>query len=114
MAISRIRMFESYMHDGKGNWDFSTFDHAFKAAERNNVKIIATLFPHTEFTDIGGFKFPRTNKHLTSVAAYIKADTMHFKAFPALYGWVLMNEIGIVKAPSGRIWILCIIRLKSY
>ena len=26
MDICRIRMFESYMHDGNGNWDFSTFD----------------------------------------------------------------------------------------
>lgn len=99
MTLCRIRMFESYMHDDKGNWDFSTFDTAFKAAERNNIKILATLFPYTEFTDIGGFKFPHTKKHMASVAAYIKAVTLHFKNFSALYGWVLMNEIGSFEAP---------------
>ena len=47
MDICRIRMFESYMNDGKGNWDFSTFDMAFEAAQRHGVTIIATLFPIT-------------------------------------------------------------------
>ena len=99
MPICRIRMFESYMCNEQGKWDFSLFDYAFESAQRNNVKIIATLFPYTEFTDIGGFKFPRTDKHLKSIANYIKQVTTHFKSAPALYGWVLMNEIGSGSAP---------------
>ncbi|MBV5342334.1 hypothetical protein JZU68_01515, partial [bacterium] len=99
MNFCRIRMFESYMHDGKGNWDFSTFDIAFRAAERNNITIIATLFPMVEFTNIGGFKFPDSDAHLASIAEYIKQVVGHFKQYKSLYGWVLMNEIGSGKAP---------------
>lgn len=102
MDICRIRMFESYMHDGNGNWDFSTFDHAFRAAERNQIKIIATLFPMVEFTNIGGFKFPDSDAHLASVEEYIRQVVTHFRGFPSLYGWVLMNEIGTGKAPFGK------------
>ncbi|MFZ4724866.1 MAG: beta-galactosidase trimerization domain-containing protein [Paludibacter sp.] len=99
MDICRIRMFESNMHDGKGNWDFSTFDMAFRAAERNNITIIATLFPMVEFTNIGGFKFPDSDVHLASIAEYVKQLVGHFKQYKSLYGWVLMNEIGSGKAP---------------
>ncbi|MFZ4725853.1 MAG: beta-galactosidase trimerization domain-containing protein [Paludibacter sp.] len=99
MNFCRIRMFESYMHDGNGNWDFSTFDRAFLAAERNNITIIATLFPMVEFTNIGGFKFPDSDAHLASISEYIKQVVGHFKQYKSLYGWVLMNEIGSGKAP---------------
>ncbi|OIP83934.1 MAG: hypothetical protein AUK44_03925 [Porphyromonadaceae bacterium CG2_30_38_12] len=99
MDICRIRMFESYMHDGKGNWDFSTFDVAFRAAVKYNITIIATLFPMVDFTNIGGFKFPDSDAHLASIAEYIKQVVSHFKQYKSLYGWVLMNEIGSAKAP---------------
>lgn len=102
MNICRIRMFENYMHDGKGNWDFSTFDMAFEAAEKNNISILGTLFPMVEFTNIGGFKFPDSEDHLNSVAEYIKQMTTHFKKFKSLYGWVLLNEIGSGKAPFSK------------
>jgi len=42
---------------GAGN--FSLFDNAFIAAEKYGIKIFGTIFPYTEKTDIGGFKFPR-------------------------------------------------------
>ncbi|MFZ4582921.1 MAG: beta-galactosidase trimerization domain-containing protein, partial [Paludibacter sp.] len=99
MDICRIRMFESYMHDGNGKWDFSTFDIAFRAAERHNITIIATLFPMVKFTNIGGFKFPDSDAQLVSIAEYIKQVVTHFKQYKSLYGWVLMNEIGSGKAP---------------
>lgn len=99
MDICRIRMFESYMHDGNGKWDFSTFDIAFRAAERHNITIIATLFPMVKFTNIGGFKFPDSDAHLSSIAEYIRQVVTHFKSYKSLYGWVLMNEIGSGKAP---------------
>jgi len=102
MDFCRIRMFESYMHDGKGNWDFSTFDIAFQAAERNHITILATLFPMVEFTNIGGFKFPDSETHLLSIAEYIKQVVTHFKSYKSLYGWVLMNEIGSGKAPFAK------------
>lgn len=99
MDFCRIRMFESYMHDGNGQWDFSNFDIAFRAAERHNITIIATLFPMVRFTNIGGFKFPDSDAQLVSIAEYIKQVVTHFKQYKSLYGWVLMNEIGSGKAP---------------
>lgn len=102
MDFCRIRMFESYLHDGKGNWDFSTFDMAFEAAEKHHITIIATLFPMVEFTNIGGFKFPDSDAHLASISEYIKQVVGHFKSYKSLYGWVLMNEIGSGKAPFAK------------
>ena len=99
MTITRIRMFEIFMHKADGEWDFSLFDLAFKSAEKYNVKIFATLFPATSFTDVGGFKFPKTDAHLNEVADYIKNAVTHFKQFKSLYGWVLINEPGSGVAP---------------
>lgn len=102
MNACRIRMFESYMHDGNGNWDFKVFDYAFESAKRHNIMIFATLFPMVEFTNIGGFKFPDSQEHLTRIAEYIKKVVTHYKTYPAFAGWVLMNEIGTGKAPFSK------------
>ena len=50
MNLTRIRMFENYMKNKSGKWDFSLFDKAFEYAEKYNVKIYANLFPETSFT----------------------------------------------------------------
>ncbi len=94
MSVCRIRMFESYMRDANYNWDFSLFDEAFKAAEKYGIHIYATLFPYTEKTDIGGFKFPRSEEHLASIAQFIEKAVTHFSNFESLFGWVLINEPG--------------------
>ena len=94
MDICRIRMFESYMIQSDGSWDFSLFDRAFKMAEKYDVKVMGTFFPATEKTDIGGWKFPKDEKQLASFAEYIKQLTLHFKQFKSLYAWVLINEPG--------------------
>jgi beta-galactosidase len=93
LGLTRIRMFENYMRKDEV-WDFSLFDIAFKAAEKFDIKIYANLFPETEFSDVGGFKFPRTVEHLTSVANYIEHVVLHFNQFSSLYGWVPINEPG--------------------
>ena len=95
MKTTRIRMFESYMHKPDGTWDYSLFDMAFKAAEKYDIKIYATLFPYTEKTDIGGFKFPRDNDHLQSISLFIEKLVPHFSQFKSMYGWVLINESGV-------------------
>lgn len=102
MKITRIRMFEAYMHHPDGSWDFSLFDTAFKSAEKYNIKIYANLFPLTSFSDLGGFKFPRDKKHLISIAEYIKKLVTHFKKYSSLYGWVPINEPGIGSIPQGE------------
>lgn len=93
-SVCRIRMFESYMRNDSAGWNFTLFDHAFRSAERHGIKVYATLFPRTDKTDIGGFKFPSHDKHLAEIAYYIKETVTHFKSSPALRGWVLINEPG--------------------
>ncbi|HEY3370271.1 MAG TPA: beta-galactosidase trimerization domain-containing protein [Prolixibacteraceae bacterium] len=95
MKTTRIRMFESYMHLPDGTWYFSLFDQAFKAADKYGIKVYATLFPYTEKTDIGGFKFPRDEAHLQSIALFIEKLVKHFSEFESMYGWVLINEPGV-------------------
>src|SRR5687767_2344638 len=72
MTITRIRLFENYMHKPNGKWDYSLFDQAFRAGEKYGINIYGNLFPATSFTDIGGFKFPRDEAHLQSIAEYIE------------------------------------------
>jgi beta-galactosidase len=94
MTVTRIRMFERYMHTPDGKWDFSLFDEAYKAGEKYGIKIYGNLFPATPFTDVGGFKFPRDAQHLKSIADYIKNLVTHFRQFKSCYGWVPINEPG--------------------
>ena len=100
MNTCRIRMFESYMSCADGSWDFTLFDYAFQAAAKYGIRIYATLFPTTDKTDIGGWKFPVDEVQKESFAGFIKALVTHYKDFPALYGWVLINEPGIDKLPD--------------
>lgn len=93
--VTRIRMFENYMRDDKGDWDFSLFDWAFEAGEEYGIHIYANLFPATRFDDVGGFKFPRTKEHLAGIADYIRHVVGHFKRFGSLCGWVPVNEPGV-------------------
>ena len=99
LGLTRIRMFENYMHSGE-TWDFTLFDIAFQAAEKYGIKIYANLFPETDFSDVGGFKFPRTQEHLISIANYIKQVVQHFDQFDSLYGWVPINEPGSGSLPD--------------
>ena len=94
MKVCRIRMFEEYMHDEAGNWDFTLFDKAFTAAERYGIQIFATLFPSAPGNSIGGFKFPRSLAHERQIGTYIRQVVGHYKTSGALRAWVLMNEPG--------------------
>jgi beta-galactosidase len=100
LSICRIRLFENYMRTPNGGWDFRLFDLAFQAAEKYGIKILGTLFPATAFTDVGGFKFPRTSEHLAEIATYIQNLITHYRTSPALYGWVLINEPGVGELPD--------------
>lgn len=94
MDLTRIRMFENYMKNDNGDWDFKLFDKAFSYAEKYHIKVYANLFPATDFTDVGGFKFPYDEEHLNRIADYIKNVVLHFKKFSSLYGWIPINEPG--------------------
>ncbi|MDB5119288.1 MAG: hypothetical protein JWN56_506 [Sphingobacteriales bacterium] len=99
MYLTRIRMFENYMRNEEGEWDFTLFDYAFKAGEKYGINIYGNLFPSTSFDDVGGFKFPRNNKHLELIAEYIEKTVTHFKQYSSLYGWVPINEPGSGEIP---------------
>lgn len=100
MTVTRIRLFEIYMHQPDGNWDFSLFDAAYIAGEKYNIKIYGNLFPATAFTDLGGLKFSRNEAHLSAIALYIKQVIEHFKQFKSHYGWVPVNEPGLGSFPQ--------------
>ncbi|TCC97401.1 beta-galactosidase trimerization domain-containing protein [Pedobacter psychroterrae] len=100
MTLTRIRMFESYMHKKDGSWDFTLFDHAFEAGEQYGIKIYANLFPETEFSDVGGFKFPKSKDNFEAIASYIRHIVPHFVRFTSLYGWVPINEPGSGELPA--------------
>jgi beta-galactosidase len=94
MKVCRIRMFESHMHRSNGTWDYSLYDHAFRMAEKYDVKVFATLFPLDSRNSVGGEKFPENEEHLCAIAAYIEHVVIHFKQYRSLYAWVLQNEPG--------------------
>jgi len=94
MQVTRVRMFEYYMHKQDGSWDFTLFDLAFKAAEKYHIKVYANIFPNNVNGGPEKFHFPSTNKHLDDIADYIKHCVEHFRGYKSLYGWVPMNEPG--------------------
>ena len=109
MTVCRIRLFQQYMENADGTWDFSLFDAAFDAARRHHVKVYGTLFPTTDRTDIGGWKFPADEAQHQSFARFIAAIVSHYSKHPALKGWVIINEPGtggdVPKTPfSEKAW----------
>lgn len=99
LTTCRIRMFGKYMKGKNGTYDFSLFDTAFNMADKYDIKVYATLFPDTDFMDVGGFKFPRSNTHQQEIADYIKNVVSHFSKFKCLATWVLINEPGTTNLP---------------
>lgn len=95
MKVGRIRMFGTHMLREDGSWDFSLYDTAFESAAKHGVKLFATLFPSTdELSDVGGFKFPYSQEHLSEVDDYVRNVVGHFRGKEALDCWVLQNEPG--------------------
>jgi beta-galactosidase len=99
-TVCRIRMFESYMKKTDGSWDFSLFDNAYRSAEKYGIKVFSNPFYFTDKTDIGGFKYPRDEAHLHSIALFLKEMTLHFSKFKSLAGYVLINEPGGSSLPK--------------
>ena len=99
MNTCRIRMFGKYIQTSNGTYNFTLFDTAFKMAEKYGIKVYATLFPDTDFTDVGGFKFPHSDAHQKEVEGYIKNVVSHFSQYKNLTAWVLINEPGTPNLP---------------
>ncbi|MCO5936596.1 beta-galactosidase trimerization domain-containing protein [Mucilaginibacter sp. RB4R14] len=102
MTVTRIRLFETYMHKADGKWDFTLFDEAYKAADKYGIKVYGNLFPATAFTDLGGLKFPKDENHLVAIERYVENVISHFKQFNSCYGWVPVNEPGVGHFPQDQ------------
>jgi len=100
LTLCRIFLFENYMRQLDGRWDFTLFDHAYRAAEKYGIKVWGNLFPATDFTDVGGFKFPRSAEHLQQIDDYIEHAVLHFKQFSSAAGWIPINEPGSRHLPN--------------
>jgi beta-galactosidase len=100
MLVTRIRLFETYMHKADGTWDYDLFDEAYRAAEKYGIKIYGNLFPATAFNDLGGLKFPKDEDQLIAIARYVENVVSHFKQFSSHYGWVPVNEPGVGHFPQ--------------
>jgi beta-galactosidase len=92
LTTSRIRLFEDHIREGD-HWNYEIYDYAFDMAARQHIKLLVTFFPSDD--SVGGFKFPRDEKHLDEIAKYINNVVEHFKDHPALDCWVLQNEPGV-------------------
>lgn len=102
MTTSRIRLFEDHLKDN-GHWDYDIYDFAFDMAAKYNIKLLVTLFPSDN--SLGGFKFPRDEKHLSEIESYITHVVKHFKDHPALDCWVLQNEPGVEdRSKEDSVW----------
>ncbi|NQZ77694.1 MAG: beta-galactosidase, partial [Ekhidna sp.] len=82
-------------------YDFTLYDLAFDAAEKNDIKVFATIFPAEEDAKgVGGFKFPVSDLHQKQIANFIAALVNNFKDHSALEVWVLQNEPGVGHIPE--------------
>ena len=105
MTVTRIRMFESYMHKPDGSWDYSLFDLAFRAAEKYDIK------EYKPIDDIFDLKLPDAN--LTLPAHLWKGTIRAVSAKPV---GVFNNEIIASLNQYGKgevIWIPSLVGLGS-
>ena len=104
MPVARVFMMWNYLEPKSGVWDFTLYDALFKAAEKYDVKITATLVPNSPPFFWGKEFFYVTHNMLMyekeeyreRSKSYIKKVVERYKNNPALDSWWLYNE------PSGN------------
>jgi beta-galactosidase len=94
MTVCRIFLYEPQMHQSDGSWDFQQYDHAFKMADKYDIKVFATFIPKGVAPDWILEKLPQSKEHLKSLEEYIKTMVVHFGKYKSLYAWVIQNEPG--------------------
>ncbi len=105
MPVTRLFMMWNYLEPQSGEWDFSLYDQAFRAAEKYDVKIVATLTAHHGPAHRGfyyqsqGGSIVSSREQMQQAEVYIAKVVGHYKNSPALDTWMLMNEPG--QPPSG-------------
>ncbi|MDB5025628.1 MAG: beta-galactosidase [Mucilaginibacter sp.] len=100
MPVARVFMMWNYLEPKPGEWDFTLYDELFKAAQKYNVKITATLVPNSPPFHWGKPFFYVTHTMLVFEKEeyrersenYIKQVVERYKDNPALDSWWLYNE----------------------
>ncbi len=106
MPVARLFLMWNYMEVAPGQWDFSLYDAAFRAAEKYHVRIVGTLtaqhgppfrgWPYAS----QGAGIVDTPEHLDAARIYIQKVVRRYKDSGALDTWMLMNEPG--EPPNGN------------
>jgi beta-galactosidase len=99
MPVARLFMMWSYLEPQRDRWDWSLYDAAFRAAERHQVAIVATLTPSGPPSWMGGddsqgVGVNETEAQRTAAADYMSKVVERYKSSPALDTWLLLNEPG--------------------
>ena len=105
MPLTRLFIMWNYLETAPDKWDFSLYDAAFRAAEKFNIKIVATLtanhgpLHHGYWYASQGSGIVDTEEHAALAQSYIHKVVNRYKASPALDTWMLMNEPGMSPEP---------------
>jgi beta-galactosidase len=99
MPVARLFMMWTYLETAPGQWDFSLYDAAFRAAEKHHVHIVATLTPNGPPLFRGGNggqgrDIITTPQGEAAAAVYIAKIVERYRGSPALDTWLLVNEPG--------------------
>ena len=103
--VARMFLMWNYLEPRPEAWDFRLYDLAFDAAEKYNIRIIATLTAHHGPPHRGfwyrsqGASIIEDEAQLEPAEVYIKKVVERYKNHPALDTWMLMNEPGQAPAP---------------
>ena len=106
MPVARLFLMWNYIEREPGVWDFGLYDRAFRAAEKYNVRVVATLTPnwgppHRGYLHASqGGPIRDTDARLAEAREYVARVVARYKSSPALDSWMLMNEPGQRPAPD--------------
>jgi len=100
MRVARVFVMWNFIDKGPQNWDFSLYDDAFEAAEKYNIKMVATLTPAYVPFYKGGQPvthndvIPSSMEQLELAREYIQRVVNRYKDRTSLIAWMQMNEPG--------------------
>jgi beta-galactosidase len=109
LSVARVSLVRNYIETSPGHWDFTLFDRVFAAAEKHNIKIAATLWPHGKVPPVG--EVPASDAELATGEVYLQKVVGRYRSSPALDTWILRNEPGQVPANNPlavakfRVWL---------
>lgn len=108
MTTARMFIMWNQIETDPGVFDFTPYDIAFKAAEKYNIKVVATLTAAEPAPCVNKRSFYQLHTHLiiedraeySAAAEYIRQVVNRYKDNPMLEYWWLLNEPGQYPVPS--------------